>query len=105
MFSKYYFVTQHSNVKEFKKIIIQKTWLIDLLCTVYITNPVNIYKHANMLVNVMSTSDLFQIDFKIITSIIRYDFYQSYEEEKFPNEEDFIHVIRLKCANQSSNER
>lgn len=73
MFSKYYFVTQHSNVKEFKKIIIQKTWLIDLLCTVYITNPVNIYKHANMLVNVMSTSDLFQIDFKIITSIISYD--------------------------------
>lgn len=61
--------------------------------------------HANMLVNVMSTSDLFQIDFKIITSIIRYDFYQSYEEEKFANEEDFIHVIRLKCANQSSNER
>lgn len=60
MFSKYYFVTQHSNVKEFKKIII--------------TNPVNIYKHANMLVNVMSTSDLFQIDFKIITSIIKYDF-------------------------------
>lgn len=32
-------------------------------------------------------------------------FYQSYEEEKFANEEDFIHVIRLKCANQSSNER
>lgn len=60
-----------------------------------------------MLVNVMSTSDLFQIDFKIITSIIRYDFYQSYEEEKliFANEEDFIHVIRFKCANQSSNER
>lgn len=53
----------------------------------------------------MSTSDLFQIDFKIITSIIKYDFYQSYEEEKFANEEDFIHVIRLKCANQSSNER
>lgn len=53
----------------------------------------------------MSTSDLFQIDFKIITSIIKYDFYQSYEEEKFANEEDFIHVIRFKCANQSSNER
>lgn len=46
-------------LRNLKKIIIQKIWLIDLLCIVYIINFVNIYKYVNMFVNVMLIFDLF----------------------------------------------